>query len=773
MDKISLPISDDLYELIPVVYRQRDAAEGYPLKALLQVINEQVTLVEEDIEQLYENWFVETAVNWAIPYIGELIGYEPVREAGRLGESNSQEDQKRNQILVPRREVTNTIRYRRRKGTLALLEMLAQDVAGWPARAVEFFRQITTFQSVNHIRPDAYKTIDVRQHNKMVDIGTPFDKSSHTIDVRRINSTNLPGKFNLKNVGVFVWRLRAYPVTMMSPYLLEDVGTHSFNFSILGNDSQLFTKPEKELSTMTIANELNVPSSISRRAFYENMAAYYGDGKSIGIYRENPDTKIWEIIPVSQIIPADLSGWQYEPPSGFVALDPELGRFALSPLDRFDNELRVIYHYGFSGDVGGGEYGRILTNPIGATMYYIVPGIEDDKPNRRFARISDALKQWQEDQPSNAIIELTENEVYADQLHIKLAENQSLQIRAANHIRPAIRLLDFRASRSDALRVDGAPGSRFAVDGLLISGRGIMVTGEVSDVTIRHSTLVPGWTLTTNCEPNRPAESSLILHNTNACVTVQRSILGSIQVKQDEVATDPILITLEDSILDATDEEFSALDAAGWPLAHAILTIKNSTIIGQVLTHAIELGENSIFLGNIEVGRSQIGCLRFCYVPPGSRTPRQYNCQPNFKLIKANINREFNNAQLELTNAFNADLKKINANEDLSETDKTAAIADKESQFELDLNQLKAQFKLKEILEPLRIKPRLNSLRYGTATYCQLSDDCAPEIKRGAEDESEMGVFYHLYQPQREANLTVRLKEYTPAGMDVGIIYAS
>jgi len=45
--------------------------------------------------------------------------------------------------------------------------------------------------------------------------------------------------------------------------------------------------------------------------------------------------------------------------------------------------------------------------------------------------------------------------------------------------------------------------------------------------------------------------------------------------------------------------------------------------------------------------------------------------------------------------------------------------------------------------------------------------------KRGADDESEMGAFHDLFQPQREANLLARLDEFTPAGMDVGIIHAS
>ena len=75
--------------------------------------------------------------------------------------------------------------------------------------------------------------------------------------------------------------------------------------------------------------------------------------------------------------------------------------------------------------------------------------------------------------------------------------------------------------------------------------------------------------------------------------------------------------------------------------------------------------------------------------------------------------------------------------------------------------------------EQLRVRPQFNSIRYGTPTYCQLAGTCAEGIKRGADDESEMGVFHDLYQPQRTANLRARLEEYTPSGMDAGIIFAS
>ena len=67
----------------------------------------------------------------------------------------------------------------------------------------------------------------------------------------------------------------------------------------------------------------------------------------------------------------------------------------------------------------------------------------------------------------------------------------------------------------------------------------------------------------------------------------------------------------------------------------------------------------------------------------------------------------------------------------------------------------------------------IHAERYGAPAYAQLARGCAVEIVRGADDESEMGVFHDLFQPQRAANLRTRLDEYTPAGMDVGLIFAN
>src|SRR5207302_10175804 len=85
-----------------------------------------------------------------------------------------------NRILIPRREVANTIAYRRRKGTLALLELLANDVAGWPARAVEFYKLLGWNQNLNHLHLRRARTLDVRWVDKLDLIDGPFDSLAHT-----------------------------------------------------------------------------------------------------------------------------------------------------------------------------------------------------------------------------------------------------------------------------------------------------------------------------------------------------------------------------------------------------------------------------------------------------------------------------------------------------------------------------------------------------------------------------------------------------------------
>ena len=69
--------------------------------------------------------------------------------------------------------------------------------------------------------------------------------------------------------------------------------------------------------------------------------------------------------------------------------------------------------------------------------------------------------------------------------------------------------------------------------------------------------------------------------------------------------------------------------------------------------------------------------------------------------------------------------------------------------------------------------PRFTSLRFGDPAYLQLSTATPDAIRRGADDESEMGVTHLLYTPQRESNLLLRLDEYLRFGLEAGFFYAT
>ncbi|MFT4102476.1 MAG: hypothetical protein QM674_15845 [Burkholderiaceae bacterium] len=881
---------DRLYELLPAFHRSRDAEQGYPLRALLRVIDEQVRVVENDIAQLHDDWFIETCADWAVPYIGDLVGYRPVHEAGAPGDPSTAQGRRLNDYLISRREVANTIALRRRKGTLSALAELIEDVAAWPGFAAEFYRRLGWTQHLNHPHPHRGRTLGLRDANAVDLIGTPFDRSAHGVNVRRVDSRHRHGRHNIPNVGAFVFRMKSYPVTGTSACCQEKIGPHCFTFSVLGNDALLFTRPRPDVRPAT---ESTLPVPIRRQAFQlsdgqhpPTISAspdYYGVGASLAIHAPDWPTKGAEQpIPIGLVVPADLSGWSYASKRNTVAVDPRLGRI-LFPAGQLPRKgVWVDYRYGFVADIGGGEYARPIHQPtlaqmsrfrtadivsgrIGelamrlggggnggdgggggggsdavgtylrgrfasATLDLIdrcvaildpaaaTPGVlpddlaatlsaalvdefnavlDDDgfysperfppdstRPmpdelvgllgadatgdalkrrnrlllehaytgsialgfriyrvgNGQLVRLGDALARFATEQPRYGIIEFTDSSVYTEAIDITLAGHQTLQIRAAERTRPVLRMLDYQSGAADAFAVAGGEGSRFVLDGVLVAGRGLQITGpdpddasissasDLCEVVIRHSTLVPGWSLDCDCEPARPNEPSIELIGTRAALVVEHSIIGSIEITAAPTPGDPLVLRLSDSIVDATHSGRVALGAGEGRYAFAEASILRCTVLGAIRTHALALAENSIFMGCIHVARSQRGCVRFCYVTPDSRTPRRYQCQPD--LVRA----------------------KVAADDPTLSGAALAAAREPET---------------------LRVRPIFDSTRYGNPAYCRLACDVAVEIARGADDASEMGVYHDLFQPQREISLQTRLSEYTPAGMDAGVILAN
>ena len=751
---------DRLFDLLPQHIRRRDAETGGPLRALLAVIAEQADIVETGLEQLYDDWFIETCADWAVPYLGDLVGYRMLGGYAEAAAAGGPAAALLAAQLAPRRDVADTVTTRRRKGTLALLQDLAADVAGWPARAVEFGRLLAQTQPVR-LYPAGEaaaarrgagaggRLADLRQGAVLDLLGSPFDEVPRLAEAPRITSARRQGRYAPPAVGLFVWRLRPYPVTHAPAYCI-DRARNQFTFSILGNDAPLVTRPVAlppggQVAASTghtgrlAAGAENVPAFITRRVLAGRLADYYGPGKSFAIWRDAGN----EPIAPADLVVADLTDWAYRPGRHQVVVDPELGRMVFGARHAPERGIWVTYHYAFSSDMGGGEYPRRVTAAPGAKVYRVGPGEE-------FERINQAYEQWQQDNAAGgqpeAVIEISHSGAYQEQIELAVAPGDRLELRAADGARPVLRLLDWYSNRPDALQIRGIerqagqdgqqdsvpppPLGRVVLDGLLITGRGVSVTGPLGSVVIRDCTLVPGWSLEPRCQPARPEEPSVVLERTTCCLEISRSILGTILVIADEARADPLPVHIADSVLDATAPDREALSAPDCELAHVVLHAYRTTVIGEIHAHAIETADNSIFDGCVRVARRGIGCMRFCYVPPGSRTPRRYHCQPDQAWAGLR-------AQAERGVIDPADLAALQA------------------------------------LAAARIRPEFTSARYGTPAYAQLAAGCAAEITRGADDGSEMGAFHDLFQPQRSDNLDQRLAEFSPAGADAGVIYVT
>src|SRR3954453_1729524 len=186
--------AEELYRLLPAVYRIRDAEQDGVLRELIDVIAGQANVLAESLEQAYDAQFIETCAEWVAPYIGDLVGYRTLHGVVPA-------------VASPRADVANTIRYRRRKGTVSVLEQLARDVTGWPAHAVEFFQLLATTQFMNHVRPQAQATANLRDAAHLEFAGTfqagAFDACAHTVEMRRISTRS--GRYNIPNLGMFLW----------------------------------------------------------------------------------------------------------------------------------------------------------------------------------------------------------------------------------------------------------------------------------------------------------------------------------------------------------------------------------------------------------------------------------------------------------------------------------------------------------------------------------------------------------------------------------------
>jgi hypothetical protein len=167
-------------------------------------------------------------------------------------------------------------------------------------------------------------------------------------------------------------------------------------------------------------------------------------------------------------------------------------------------------------------------------------------------------------------------------------------------------------------------------------------------------------------------------------------------------------VAADGCVLDAGTDAAAALSAPNATLKVCTSTVRGTTVVRTLYA------TDSVFTGVVDATRRQEGCVRYSFIPEGSDTPRRFRCQPDLAQSQdgaSRIRREPSAAALSLGFVATA---------------------------------------------------------VGDPAYFQLSSGTAEEILCGAEDGSEMGVWSHLRQPQRAANLRSSLRTYLRFGLEAG-----
>jgi hypothetical protein len=735
-----------LYRLLPALYRQRDQLRGEPLRALLDVLEKELQALEADIEDTYANWFIQTCDTSRIPYIGHLAGIA---------------DMHPEEIVFPtqRRQVGNSIAYRRRKGTIATLERVLADGTGWAAAALEMGRQVSFSQDVEQARPTMGRTVDVRDLTALADPEGAFTTLAHLLEARRIDPAlkratdgllaerqpGRRGKYNLPNVGIFFWRLRSYAMTGSAAHVVGPAcGTKllRYTFHPLGEDMQLFTRPEPPASISDRVQATNVPGPITRELLNADLQSYlrryerlgygigpaatlaYGPGRSMEVRYEEarlsqlPGSDRQRLTVVAtpahpdKVVAVDLSGWETD--AGIVALkswardgkqvaiDPQLGRLVWLDEERSPGVLRVNYSYGFSAEIGGGPYRRerIDREAGDRPANCVIPLAR----NTAIDTMAKALALWRRALKVNeanldATIRILDSGVYDEELALELPPGAKLAIVAENGVRPA--LTGGKAGRivvtgETGAGGEGAPrtekvGAQLILNGLLLPaqlcvGRAAE-NGPLAGITglrlaIEHCALIRAQGPGGSEKPDEHSGLLVILPTGDAetlRVTISQSITGPLRVP-DSVAE----LTIRQSIIDGGE---------GWAIcapddedAAPAVDMAQVTVFGSV--HARRLvALDSLLAGPRVTAPAQPRDIQFTYLPGEGAAPI------------------------------------------------------------------------------------FTSRRYGDPAYAQLSLDCPLAILGGASDGSEMGAFHDLYQLQAERNLAALLDEYLPMGLSAGVFY--
>jgi hypothetical protein len=520
LDQYDVYYADKLWNLLPAVYRAADSDEfgaAGPLQELVNRIGAQAAILRRSIDRMWDDQSIETCDDWLIPYIGALLDVHLVSGLDPRGQ---------------RLDVAKTIYYRRRKGTVAILEEIATNITGWDAKVVEFFRRlgrtrhgldppiglastgpdVATLQIAEGLVGRLTGTgiggfADLRDVYGASKTDSAFDEFFHTADLRR--GRGRFGWYDIPRLGVFLWRLFSLPVGPVTPVPVQGCPGW-FTFDPTGRDAPLFGRARASNmfgDAWVSPGEANLPGPMSQALLKADLAAspsvLYPAALSVAQYLASP--------PEINVLPA-----------ASVLLRPERGRFFLPPgSPALPGGVVATYCYGFPSEIGAGPYDRRLSALSIATPAPL-------SSHAGGSGVPLAL-------PGDGTVLFADSMTYAGLEDG--AVNGALTLQAGVRQRPVIR-------QTGPLTLVGVPGSGLTLDGILFSGADIVLQGNFDSVTLNCCTLDPGtaaadadvtsppaspFALAADGRPLRPTR--LWIEARIGVLTADRCVLGPIRTR--------------------------------------------------------------------------------------------------------------------------------------------------------------------------------------------------------------------------------------------------
>jgi len=577
-----------LYDLLPVIYRQRDLGTGEPMRAIFAIAQAVYQLLEDDIGALGDDWYAETCAPELLPFLGDLVALPRELTVDRPAADL-------------RRLVANVTAYRRGKGTADTLAAIAGDVTGWSVRVVESTRRIARTPNVGV--PGRFPgTLDVRQLAALDELGTPFESGVRTVDVRtaatREGVVGAAGIANVGELAVAIWRDVPATYEGVDPWA---VAPQCYTFDPLGRDLPLLNPP----TASSAYPERTVPGRLANARLRDDLRAggpaYLGiDPPAFAI--AVPAGGAYRPLTADELTVTPLASWR-SAPSGTALVDVERGRFVL-PTGW--GAPRVDATWSDLAALGGGTQ-HVRGEPLTDDDEVLVARdriVDHARRRRWYPTLEDALAALAGGAGGAvARVTIADSGTYrapAGGWVIALGSGwQQIVVDAAPAERPVL-IGDL------AVRAAGS-GTRFVLGGVLLRGTvSVDVASDAVDVacTVEDATIEPADRLAITTSSG----------TVDLTVTLRGAICGRIRLPEVGAR-----LLAHASIIDGVGAP--ALAASGEDGPHAEL--RRCTVFGDVHALAAQL-EETIVDGTVQVRAAARSAARYVMVRAASGIDVQY-----------------------------------------------------------------------------------------------------------------------------------------------------